>query len=120
MCHSTKLSPSIFYPNYLRYDTMSGQTPTMLASTSVRDSIPSSIVKIARWRLNRDIIQSRCSAAFKQITINLFVEKWLKLPNTDDATFENSSTATAIQRLCSQRVFLCTRHPCIPHMSTRD
>ena len=45
---------------------MRGHTPTMLLTTSTRDGIDSSPVMIARRSLDRDIIQSRCSAPFRR------------------------------------------------------
>ena len=87
MYYTTKLSPSVFRPVSLRYTTMRGHTPTMLLTTSTRDGIDSSPVMVARRRLDRDIIQSRCSALFSRVTINSVIEKGSKNPKTDDDTF---------------------------------
>ena len=70
MYYTTKLSPSVFRPVSLRYTTMRGHTPMMLLTTSTRDGIDSSPVMMARRRLVRDIIQSRCSAPFSRLTRN--------------------------------------------------
>ena len=84
--YTTKLSPSVFRPVSLRYTTMRGHTPTMLLTTSTRDGIDSSPVMMARRRLDRDIIQSRCSAPFRRVTINSVIEKGSKDPKTDEDT----------------------------------
>ena len=59
----------------------------MLLTTSTRDGIDSSPVMMARRRLYRDIIQSRCSAPFRRVTINSVIEKGSKDPKTEDETF---------------------------------
>ena len=87
MYHTTKLSPSVFLPVSLRYTTMRGHTPTMLLTTSTRDGIDSSPVMMARRRLVRDIIQSRCSTPFSHVTMNSVIEKGSKDPKTEDDTF---------------------------------
>ena len=66
---------------------MRGHTPTMLLTTSTRDGIDSSPVMMARRRLVRDIIQSRCSAPFSRETMNSVIEKGSKDPKTEDDTF---------------------------------
>ena len=66
---------------------MRGHTPTMLLTTSTRDGIDSSPVMMARRRLVRDIIQSRCSAPFSRVTINSVMEKGSNDPKTEDDTF---------------------------------
>ena len=66
---------------------MRGHTPTMLPTTSTRDGMDSSPVMMARRRLVRDIIQSRCSAPFNRVTINSVMEKGSKDPKTEDDTF---------------------------------
>ena len=66
---------------------MRGHTPTMLLTTSTRDGIDSSPVMMARRRLVRDIIQSRCSAPFNRMTINSVIEKGSKDPKTEEDTF---------------------------------
>ena len=66
---------------------MRGHTPTMLLTTSTRDGIDSSPVMMARQRLDRDIIQSRCSAPFRRVTIKSIMEKGSKDPKTEDDTF---------------------------------
>ena len=66
---------------------MRGHTPTMLLTTSTRDGIDSSPVKMARRRLVRDIIQSRCSAPFSRVTMNSVMEKGSNDPKTEDDTF---------------------------------
>ena len=78
MYYTTKLSPSVLRPVSLRYTTMRGHTPTMLLTTSTRDGIDSSPVMMARRTLDRDIIQSRCSAPFRRVTINSVIEKGSK------------------------------------------
>ena len=87
MYYTTKLSPSVLRPVSLRYTTMRGHTPTMLLTTSTRDGIDSSPVMMARRRLDRDIIQPRCSAPFRRVTINSVTEKGSKDPKTEDDTF---------------------------------
>ena len=87
MYYTTKLSPSVFRPVSLRYTTMRGHTPTMLLTTSTRDGIDSSPVMMARRRLNRDIIQSRCSAPFRRVTMNSVIEKGSKDTKTEEDTF---------------------------------
>ena len=71
---------------FLRYNTMSGQTPTMLA-TSTSDGICSSFVMITRRKLECEMIQSWCSAPLRRLMMNSLIEKGSKQPNTDDATF---------------------------------
>ena len=66
---------------------MRGHTPTRLLMTSTRDGIDSSPVMMARRRLDRDIIQSRCSAPFRRVTINFIIKKGSKDPKTEDDTF---------------------------------
>ena len=66
---------------------MRGHTPTMLLTTSTRDGIDSSPVMMARRRLVRDIIQSRCSAPFSRVTMNSVMEKGSNDPKTEDDTF---------------------------------
>ena len=66
---------------------MRGHTPTMLLTTSTRDGIDSSPVMMARRRLDRDIIQSRCLAPFGGVTINSVIEKGSKDPKTKEDTF---------------------------------
>ena len=66
---------------------MRGHTPTMLLTTSTTDGIDSSPVMMARRRLDLDIIQSRCSAPFRRVTINFVVEKGSKDPKTEEDTF---------------------------------
>ena len=87
MNYTTKLSPSVFRPVSLRYTTMRGHTPTMLLTTPTRDGIDSSPVMMARRRLDRDIIQSRCLAPFRRVTINSVIEQGSKYPKTEDDTF---------------------------------
>ena len=87
MSYTTKLSPSVLRPVSLRYTTMRGHTPTMMLPTSTRDGIDSSPVMMARQRLDRDIIQSRCSAPFRRVTINSFIEKGSKDTKSEDDTF---------------------------------
>ena len=87
MYYTTKLSPSVFRQVSLRYTTLRGHTPTMLLTTSTRDGIDSSPVMMARRRLDRDIIHSRCSAPFRRVTINSVIEKGSKDPKTEDDTF---------------------------------
>ena len=59
----------------------------MLLTTSTRDSIDSSPVMMARRRLYRDIIQSRCSTPFRRVTKNSVIEKGSKDPKTEEDTF---------------------------------
>ena len=66
---------------------MRGHTPTMLLTTSTRQGIDSSPVMMARQRPERDIIQSRCSAPFRRVTINSVIEKGSKDPKTEEDTF---------------------------------
>ena len=87
MYYTTKLSPSLFRPVSLRYTTIRGHTLTMLLTTSTRDGIDSSPVMMARRRLDRDIIQSQCSAHFRHVTINSVIEKGSKDPKTEEDTF---------------------------------
>ena len=84
--YTKKLSPSVFLQVSSKCDMMSGQWPTMLATTLISDGLCSSVVMMGWQRLDRDIIQLRCSAPSKRDTENLFMEKGLKLPNTDDYT----------------------------------
>ena len=87
MYSTTKLSRSDFRPVSLKYTTMRGHAPTMLLTTSTRDGIHSSPVMMARRRLDRDIIQSRCSAPFRRVTMNSVIEKGSKDPKTEEDTF---------------------------------
>ena len=67
---------------------MRGHTPTMLLTTSTKDGIDSSPIMMARRRLVRDIIQSRCSAPFSsRVTMNSVIEKGFKDPKTEEDTF---------------------------------
>ena len=66
---------------------MRGHTPTMLLTTSTRYGTDSSPVMMARRRLDRDIIQSRCSAPFRRVTNNSVIEKGSKDPKTEEDTF---------------------------------
>ena len=59
----------------------------MLLMTSTSDGINSSPVMMARRRLGRDIIQSRCSAHFRRVTINSVIEKGSQEPKTEEETF---------------------------------
>ena len=65
---------------------MRGHTPRMLLTTSTSDGIKSSPVMMARRRLERDIVQSRCSATFRRVTINSVIEKRSKHPKTEEET----------------------------------
>ena len=87
MKYTTKLSPSVFRPVSLTYTTMRGHDPTMLLTTSTINGIDSSPVMMARRRLDLDIIQSRCSAPFRRVTIDSVIEKGSKDPKTEDDTF---------------------------------
>ena len=42
---------------------------------------------MARRKLERDIIQSRCSAPFRRVIINSLIEKGSKDPKTEEETF---------------------------------
>ena len=66
---------------------MRGHTTTMFLTTSTSDGIDSSPVMIAGRRLERDIIQLRCSAPFRRVTINSFNEKGSNDPKTEEETF---------------------------------
>ena len=66
---------------------MGGHTPAMLLTTSTSDGIDSSPAMMARRRLERDIIQSRCSAPFRRVTINSIKEKGSKYQKTEEETF---------------------------------
>ena len=66
---------------------MRGHTPTMLLTTSTSDGINSSPVIMARRKLERDIIQSRCSAPFRRVTKNSVIDKGSKDPKTEEETF---------------------------------
>ena len=88
MYYTTKLSPSVFRQVSLKYTTIRSHTHTMLLTTSTRDGIDSSPVMMARRRLDRDIIQSQCSAPFRRVTINSVIENGSKDPKTEDDTFD--------------------------------
>ena len=131
MNYTTKLSPSVFRPVSLRYTTIRGHTPTMLLTTSTRDGIDSSPVMMARRRLDRDIIQSRCSAPFRPVTISSVKEEGSKDPKTEDDTFckhrfrRRRSKMGYSTSLCeyplpkySLYVSASTCHP--PEIATRD
>ena len=131
MYYTTKLSPSVFRPVSLRYTTMRGQTPTMLLTTSTRDGIDSSPVMMARRRLDRDIIQSRCSAPFRRVTINSVIEKGSKDPKTEDDTFYKHrfrrrrskmgySTSLCEYPLPKNSLYVSTRTCNPPEITTRD
>ena len=85
--YTTKPTPSVIPPVSLSYTTMRGHTPTMLLMTSTSDGFDSPPVMIARQRLERDIIQLRCSAPFKRVTKNSVKEKGSKDPKTEEETF---------------------------------
>ena len=65
---------------------MRGHTPTMLLTTSTSEGINSSPVLMERRRLERDIIQSRCSAPFRRVTTSFVIEKGSKDPKTEEET----------------------------------
>ena len=88
MFYTTKLPPSGFLPDSFRCDARTGQTSTMLATTSTSGGICSSFVMIARRRFERrNIIQSRCSALLGQLMMNSVIDKGSKQSDTADATF---------------------------------
>ena len=66
---------------------MRGHTPTMLLTTSTSDGIDNFPVIMARRRLERDIIQSRCSAPFRRVTINSVIKKGSKDPKSEQEIF---------------------------------
>ena len=66
---------------------MRGHTPTMMLTTSTSDGIDSSPVMMARRRLERDIIQSRCSAPYRRVTKISVKEKGCKDLKTEEETF---------------------------------
>ena len=68
-----------------KYDTTSGHTPTMFATTSTRPSMERSFVIMALRNAGRDAIQSRVSAPFRRFTTNSVMENGSRLPNTDAA-----------------------------------
>ena len=75
------------YPVSLRFKNMNGQTPTILATTSTSESILSLFVMLLQRRLDRNVIQSRCSLPSKLVTVNSVTENRSMLLSTDDATF---------------------------------
>ena len=80
-----RLSPSSLWPVSFKYDTTSGHTPTMFATTSTRSGIERSFVRMAVRNAGRDAIQFLASAPFRQFTTNSVIENGSRLPNTDAA-----------------------------------
>ena len=77
------LSASSLQPVSFRYDTTSGHTPPILATTSSRPGIESSFVMTALRNAEQDAIQSRVSVPFNRFTTNSVIENGSRLPNTD-------------------------------------
>ena len=82
---TTRLFPSSLRPVSFKYDTTSGHTPAMFATTSTRPGMERSFVKMALRNAGRDVIQSLVSAPFRRFTTNSVVENGSRLPNTDAA-----------------------------------
>ena len=125
MYYTTKLSPSVFRPVSLSNITMRGHTPTMLLTTSTSDGIDSSPVMMARRRLDRDIIRSRCSAPFRRVTMNSVIEKGSKDPKTKDDTFckhrfRRRRSKMGILPVCASTHFASTPCTCLPPHATRQ
>ena len=104
---------------------MRGHTPTMLLTTSTRDGIDSSPVMMARRRLVRDIIQSRCSAPFNRVTINSVIEKGSKDPKTEEDTFckhrfRRRRSKWDTPPACASTHFANTPYTCQPAHATRQ
>ena len=85
--HTTRLSPLSFFPVSFKYETMSGQTPMMLLSTSRSPGRERSPVSMAMRKDCLDCIQSRCSAPSNRVTMNSVIEKGSNVPKTTDAVF---------------------------------
>ena len=107
MYYTTKLSPSVLRPVSLRYTTMRGHTPTMLLTISTKD--------VSTRRLDRDIIQSRCSAPFRRVTKNSVIEKGSKYLTTEEETFCKHRFKRCRSKM-GYSTNLCESHP-LPNYS---
>ena len=104
---------------------MRGHTPTMLLTTSTRDCIDSSPVMMARRRLGRDIIHSRCSAPLRLVTINSVIEKGPKTQKRKMTPSANTASGDANQKwdsppACASTHFPKTPCTCQPAHATRQ
>ena len=75
----------VFASRLVKKETIKGQTPMMLATTSTRCGILKSLVRMAFFRAGREDIQSRVSAPFNRLTINAVIASPSKLPNALEA-----------------------------------
>ena len=75
----------VFAASLLQYDSTSGHTPIMLATTSTRPGVERSFVMIALRNAGRDAIQSQVSARFKRCTKSSVIENGSRVSNTDAA-----------------------------------
>ena len=82
---TTRLSPSSLRPVSFKYDTTSGHTATMFATTSTRPGMERSFVMMALRNAGQDATQSRVSARFRPFTTNSVMGNGPRLPNTDAA-----------------------------------
>ena len=114
MYYTTRLSPSVLRPVSLSYTTMRGHTPTMLLMTSTRDGIDISPVMMARRRLDRDIIQSRCSAPFRRVTINSVIERDPNIQKRKTTLSANIASGDVDQKWDTPLTCASTHFPNIP------
>ena len=115
MYYTTKLSPSVFLPVFLRWTKMRGRTPTMLLTTSGSDGIDSSPVIMARPRAEPDIIQPPTGAWQKTPSSRRTDPKILrrkKIPFAGIASGPNWILGT--QPACDCTHFPNTRRECQP------
>ena len=86
--------PSFSRPVCFRYDTTSGHTPTMFATTSTRHGMERSFVKMALRNAGRDVIHSRIFAPFTRFITNAVFENGSWLPNTEQLFAGGNASVT--------------------------
>ena len=79
---TTRLFPSSLRPVSFKKETIRGQTPMMVATTSTKFGILKSLVRMAFFKAGRKDIQSRVSAPFSRLTMYSVIGSPSKLPNT--------------------------------------
>ena len=104
---------------------MRGHTPTMLLTTSTIDGIDSSPVIMARRRLVRDIIQSRCWALFNRVTKIPSLRRDPKTQRRKRTPSANTASGDADQKwdtppACASTHFPNTPCTCQPAHATRQ
>ena len=80
--HTTRLPPSSFRPVSFRYDTIKGNVPTFLATTSTTSGMPRLLLLIAFFGAGQEAIQSQLSAPSSLFTMNSFIDYGSRVPKT--------------------------------------